>query len=269
MTDDPPRCEPADQRDTSDPLRREAVDRTDTGDPPRCEPVDRTDTGDPLRCEPAARPHTASVALRLVQLVAGLFGWALGIALFIRSHLGLGPWDAFHYGVHVQTGMTVGTASILAGLIIIGANLALGVRPGLATLLNMLLIGLFTDLLLPLVPDAGSMVTAVAYFAVAIPLVGVSSGLYIGAGFGHGPRDGLMMALTLRTGWSVRSIRTLIELSVLVLGWLMGGTVGIGTIVVTLTIGHSVQWGLRLFGATPAASGPPSRRPLARLRRAA
>lgn len=226
-------------------------------------------TDEHLRCAPAVHNLNRAVARRLVQLIAGLFGWALGIALFIRSHLGLGPWDAFHYGVHVQTGMTVGTASILAGVVIVGANLALRVRPGLATLLNMVLIGLFTDLLLPLVPDAPSTATAVAYFAAAIPLVGISSGLYIGAGFGHGPRDGLMMALTLRTGWSIRSIRTLIELSVLVLGWLMGGTVGIGTVIVTLTIGHSVQWGLRLFGAAPPARASPARAWRRRLRRAA
>lgn len=223
-----------------------------------------------LNCETASDGSRVRVTLRLLQLVAGLFGWALAIALFIRSHLGLGPWDAFHYGVHLQTGITVGTASILAGLIIIGANLALRVRPGVATVLNMVLIGVFTDLLLPVIPDAPSLAVAVGYFAAAIPLVGLSSGLYIGAGFGHGPRDGLMIALTLRTGWSVRSIRTLIELSVLVLGWLMGGTVGIGTVIVTLTIGPSVQWGLRLFGAAPPPGAAPARRSLiGRLRRAA
>ncbi|HSJ32500.1 MAG TPA: hypothetical protein VK933_13755 [Longimicrobiales bacterium] len=227
-------------------------------------------TDDHLTCETTPRATRGAVALRLLQLIAGLFGWGLGIALFIRSHLGLGPWDAFHYGVHLQTGMTVGTASIVAGLVIIGANLALRVRPGVATILNMLLIGVFTDLLLPVIPDAASLAVAVTYFAGAIPLVGLASGLYIGAGFGHGPRDGLMMALTLRTGWSVRSIRTLIEMSVLVLGWLMGGTVGIGTIIVTLTIGHSVQWGLRLFDAVPAEENAPARRSfMRRLRRAA
>jgi uncharacterized protein len=227
-------------------------------------------TDDLLTCETTPRATRGAVALRLLQLVAGLFGWGLGIALFIRSHLGLGPWDAFHYGVHLQTGMTVGTASILAGLVIIGANLALRVRPGVATILNMLLIGVFTDLLLPVIPDAASMAVAVMYFAGAIPLVGLASGLYIGAGFGHGPRDGLMMALTLRTGWSVRRIRTLIEMSVLVLGWLMGGTVGIGTIIVTLTIGHSVQWGLRLFDAVPADAHVTARRSfMRRPRRAA
>jgi uncharacterized protein len=204
-----------------------------------------------LTCEEAVRPSPRVTILRFTQLIAGLLLWGLAIALFIRSHLGLGPWDAFHYGAHLLTGITVGTASIAAGLIIVIVNLALGVRPGVATVLNMVLIGVFTDLLLPVVPDAPSLPMAAAYFGAAIPLTGIASGLYIGAGFGHGPRDGLMMALTLRTGWSVRRIRTLIELSVLLLGWLMGGTVGIGTVIVTLTIGHAVQWGLRLFGAAP------------------
>lgn len=216
-------------------------------------------THDNLECDAAPTEGRARFARRLVQLTAGLFVWAFAIALFIRSGLGLGPWDAFHYGMHLQTGMSVGVASIVAGLVIVGANMALRVRPGLATMLNMVLIGVFTDLLLPIVPDATSLIPAVIYFAAAIPLTGIASGLYIGAGFGHGPRDGLMMALTLRTGWSVRTIRTLIEAVVLVLGWMMGGTVGIGTVVVTLTIGHAVQWGLELFGAAPQSAGAPPR----------
>jgi uncharacterized protein len=211
---------------------------------------------DRLTCEAAPRSRRRDVVFRFAQLILGLFGWGLAIALFIRSQLGLGPWDAFHYGLHVQLGITVGTASIAAGLAILLVNIALGVRPGLATVLNMILIGVFTDLLLLVVPPAPSTLSAAAYFGVAIMLVGVSSGAYIGAGFGHGPRDGLMMALTLRTGWTVRRIRTLIELTVLFAGWLMGGMVGIGTILVTLTIGHSVQWGLRVFGAIPPAHSP-------------
>jgi uncharacterized membrane protein YczE len=107
------------------------------------------------------------------------------------------------------------------------------------------------------VPDAPSLGIAAVYFALAIPLTGLASGLYIGAGLGHGPRDGLMVALAIRTGWSIRRIRTLIELSVLVFGWLMGGTVGIGTVIFTLTVGHAVQWGLRLFGAEPPARHVP------------
>jgi uncharacterized protein len=206
-----------------------------------------------LICE-ASRPGKSwSVALRFIQLVLGLAGWGLGIALFIRSRLGLGPWDAFHYGLHVQTGITVGTAIIVAGFVIVCLNAALGIRPGLATVLNMVLIGVFTDLLLGVLPDATSFAAGVAYFAFAIPLVGLCTGAYIGAGFGHGPRDGLMMALTVRTGWSVRRIRTLIELSVLGLGWLMGGVIGIGTVIVAVSIGPAVQWGMRLFGAAPPA----------------
>lgn len=215
----------------------------------------------PLTCEPGERPSRLSLVTRFGQLNLGLLGWGLGIVLFIRSHLGLGPWDAFHYGLHVQTGITVGMASIVAGFAILLITSMLGMRPGVATVLNMILIGVFIDALLPVVPDAPNTVAAVAYFAAAIPLVGISSGLYIGAGFGHGPRDGLMVLLSLRTGWPIRRIRTLIELAVLLLGWLMGGVVGVGTVIIALTIGPSVQWGLRLFGALPAAEpARPARR---------
>jgi uncharacterized protein len=222
-----------------------------------------------LTCERPDRRDPVAIGRRLLQLLLGLFGWGLGIALFVRSHLGLGPWDAFHYGLHVQTGLTIGAASIVAGFVLLVANLALGVRPGVATVLNMVLIGVFIDLLLPVVPDAGSLLGGAGYFALAIPLVGLSSGLYIGAGFGHGPRDGLMVALTLRSGWSVRRIRTLIEIAVLAAGWLMGGVVGIGTIIITLTIGHSVQWGLRVFGAAPPPVSGAVPRGRRRFRRAA
>jgi len=192
-------------------------------------------------------------AFRLSQLVLGLFGWGLAIALFIRARLGLGPWDAFHYGLHLQTGITVGTASILAGATILAATSATGLRPGLGTLLNMVLVGVFVDLLLLVVPAPTNLGVSVAYFACALGLTGIASGMYIGAGYGHGPRDGLMLALAQRTGQSVRTMRTLIEAVVLLCGWLMGATVGIGTVVIMLTIGHTVQWGLRLFGVLPPA----------------
>jgi uncharacterized protein len=206
-----------------------------------------------LACETAGSRSRRQLPFRGVQLLLGLLGWGLTIALFIRSQLGLGPWDAFHYGLHVQTGISVGAASIAAGFAILLVTLAMRVRPGVGTLLNMVLIGIFIDLLLPVVPDPASLPVAMAYFALAIPLAGISSGMYIGAGFGHGPRDGLMVALTLRTGWSIRRIRTLIELTVLGAGWLMGGTVGAGTLIIALTIGPTVQWGLKLFGAVPPA----------------
>lgn len=201
----------------------------------------------------AGSPEPRPVTFRFAQLLLGLLGFGLAITLFIRSRIGLGPWDAFHYGVHAQTGVTVGNASILVGLAIVLVTSTMGVRPGVATVLNMVLIGVFTDLIMALVPDAASVLAGSLYFAAAVPLVGLSSGLYIGAGFGHGPRDALMVALVRRTGASVRRVRTVIELSALGLGWAMGGTIGVGTLIIALTAGHAVQWGLRLFGALPAA----------------
>ena len=201
--------------------------------------------------EHTSAPKPLALTLRLGQLIAGLLGFGAAVALFIRSGLGLGPWDAFHYGLHVQTGMTVGTASILAGAVILVITSAMRLVPGIGTILNMVLIGVFLDLLLIVIPPGPNVVVSAAYLGAAILLIGLASGMYIGAGFGHGPRDGLMVALTLRTGWPVRRIRTAIEATALALGWLMGGTVGIGTAVILLTIGPSVQWGLKLFGALP------------------
>jgi uncharacterized protein len=207
-----------------------------------------------------SQPEAARRALpaRVAQLLLGLFGLSIAITIFIRSEFGLGPWDAFHYGLHLQTGITVGVASITVGLAIVGITAACGVRPGIGTLLNMLLVGVFIDLLMPLVPVAPSLLPAAAYCGTAVVLAGLSSGMYMGAGFGQGPRDTLMVALVRRSGRSVRRIRTLIEVVVLFLGWSMGGTIGIGTVVITLTIGHSVQWGMRLFGAIPAAASDAS-----------
>jgi uncharacterized membrane protein YczE len=209
------------------------------------------ETADPPAGEAHRGKRVPGLPLRVAQLVLGLLGWGLTIVLFVRSELGLGPWDAFHYGLHVQTGVSIGGASILTGALILTGTTVAGLRPGLGTVLNMVLVGAFTDLLLPVVPAANGLPVALAYFATALVLAGVASGMYIGAGLGHGPRDGLMVSLTLRSGWSVGRVRMLIEGCVLAVGWLMGGTVGVGTIVIMLTIGHSVQWGLGLFGALP------------------
>lgn len=193
-----------------------------------------------------SRPER-STAGRVAQLVAGLALWGLASTLLIRSELGLGPWDAFHVGLHTQTGLTVGLATILTGLAILGITLLMRVRPGIATIANMVGLGVAVDLLLPIIPAAPGTPLAVLYFAGGIGFAGLATGLYIGAGFGQGPRDALMLALHDRTGWSVRRTRAALEASVLALGWLMGGHVGIGTVIFALTIGPVVQWGLRTF----------------------
>lgn len=193
--------------------------------------------------------------LRVGELVLGLVLWGLAIALMVASGLGLGPWDAFHVGLHVQTGLSIGVANIVTAAVILAVTLAMRVRPGVAIVVNTVLIGLCVDLFLPLVPAASSSLLGFSYFVVALVLAGLATGLYIGAGFGQGPRDALMLAIHERTGWSVQRARTVLEAVVLAAGWLMGGRVGFGTIAYALAIGPFVQWGLRLFvkpTSTPA-----------------
>lgn len=202
-------------------------------------------------------------ALAWAQFTAGMLGLGLSIALMVRSELGLGPWDAFHVGLHTLTGVTIGTASILAGLAVVCIAWFFGERPGAGTLANMLMIGLFTDAILPIVPPISHWAAGLAYYALALVLAGVCTGVYISAGVGKGPRDGFTIALSHRTGWSVSRVRTAIELLVLVLGWSMGGKVGVGTVLFSLLIGHSMQWGLHLFGLVPRAGlGLPAVTPL-------
>lgn len=198
--------------------------------------------------------------LRVLQMVAGFAGWGLAVALMIRSGLGLGPWDAFHVGLHNVFGIRVGTASILAGLGIVLASLPLGVRPGIGTVANMVLIGTFIDLILPVLPAAHGWPMAWGYHLAGIVLCGWFTGVYIAAALGKGPRDGLVLALAERSGWPVRRVRTCIEVVALGAGWAMGGTLGIGTAVYALTIGPSMQWGLARWGVLPVArraSGDP------------
>lgn len=191
---------------------------------------------------------------RWVQLLVGLLGFGLAVAMMIRSGLGLGPWDAFHVGLHRWTGVSIGTASVLVGVVIVAGTRLIGVRPGPGTLANMVLIGVFIDLVLSVLPPAQDWVWGLLYFLPAIALCGVATGLYIAAGLGAGPRDGLTVGLSERTGWPVRRVRTLVEASVLLLGWLLGGGIGVGTVLFTLLIGPAMQLGLQLFGALPAVA---------------
>jgi uncharacterized membrane protein YczE len=195
------------------------------------------------------------LSVRAGQLVLGLALWGLAIALMIRSELGLGPWDAFHVGLHLQAGLSVGVANILTGTVIVALTLAMRVRPGLAIVLNTLLIGVFVDLLLPATPAASGPALAVAYFAAALLLAGLATGMYIGAGFGQGPRDALMLALHERTGWSVQRARTALEAGVLAAGWLMGARIGMGTVLYALARGRVAPGGLGGSAPPPPRGG--------------
>lgn len=199
---------------------------------------------------------------RWMRLMAGLFGCGAAVALMIRSQLGLGPWDAFHVGLHQLTGISVGSVSILVGVAIVAGTWSAGHRPGVGTLVNMIMIGVFIDLLLPIVPTALHWAWGLAYYLLAIVVFGVATGLYLGARLGSGPRDGLMIEISRRSGWSVRKVRTAVEIAVLAAGWAMGGTIGVGTVLFTLSVGPAMQWGMQLGGVLPrsAATAAPASR---------
>jgi uncharacterized membrane protein YczE len=212
------------------------------------------------------RAPAAALSLRWARFMVAMLGFGVSTALMIRSNLGLGPWDSFQVALHLLAGMSVGTATILVGVVIVCVTWSMGVRPGAGTIANMLAIGVFVDLVLPYTPAAPNGAAALAYYLVAIVLAGVCSGAYIGTGLGKGPRDGMVMALSARYGWPVSRVRTAIELSVLGAGWALGGPVGVGTVLFSLLIGPAMQWGLRLFRVLPAA--PPLRSPATRTRAA-
>ncbi len=185
------------------------------------------------------------------MLVFGLFLFALGIVLTLRSGLGLGPWDVLHQGLSIHLPISFGQAGILVGALLLIVTVLLGERLGLGTVLNILLIGLFIDAILwsGSVPDMSG-ANPVARFlmdASGVLLIGMGSGLYIKAGMGAGPRDSLMLALSSLSGKKVGWVRTGIEATVLALGYLLGGTAGIGTLIFVLGIGLAVEAGFKLF----------------------
>jgi uncharacterized membrane protein YczE len=188
---------------------------------------------------------------RLTQLYAGLALFGISTVLMLRSELGLNPWDVFHYGLDRYTPLSFGAVSILTGAIVLLLWIPLRQRPGLGTVSNIIVIGLVTDIGLRMIGDVASLPARAAMLASGIVLNGVATSAYLGASFGPGPRDGLMTGLAARTGWSVRAVRTGIELTVLAAGWGLGGTVGIGTVLYAVTIGPIVQLTAPFFAVRP------------------
>jgi uncharacterized membrane protein YczE len=184
-----------------------------------------------------------SLRRRLVPLFAGLVLCGVAIALTVQADLGLGPWDVFHQGVSELTGIPIGTVVILTGATVLLGWIPLHQRPGIGTIANMIVIGLVADLALLWLPEPDLLGVRIAFMLAGVLLFGPGSGLYIGAGLGPGPRDGLMTGLAAR-GPSIRLVRTAIELAALAVGLLLGGTVGIGTVLFAFTIGPNVQFWL-------------------------
>lgn len=184
--------------------------------------------------------------MRGAALFTGLCGYGVSMAMMVRAGLGLDPWDVFHQGLALRTGMTIGLASAVVGVAVLLAWIPLRNRPGVGTVANVIVIAVTVDLALWLMPIPTSLPVRAALMLAAVVLNALSTVLYIGAGLGPGPRDGLMTGLVARTGRSVRLVRTTIEVSVLTAGWLLGGTVGIGTVVYAFGIGPLVQLFVRV-----------------------
>ncbi|KJS89215.1 YitT family protein [Desulfosporosinus sp. BICA1-9] len=189
------------------------------------------------------------IVKQVVRLFIGIFLYAVGIVLTINANLGLAPWDVFHQGMTKLISITMGEASIAVGIILVIFNSVLGERLGWGTLCNMLFIGLFIDLLMlnHIIPIVHGIILGVVMMFLGMVVIGVASYFYISAELGSGPRDGLMIALTKKTGKSVRFIRNAIELSALMVGYLLGGFVGIGTLIMAIVLGYIIQFTFKVF----------------------
>ena len=194
---------------------------------------------------PLAQLRAGRMPERLLRLGIGLWLYGLSVALMIRGGIGASPWDVFHQGMALHVPISFGVVMILVSVAVLLAWIPLRQMPGLGTLANTLLIGPFADLNLALIATPESLVLRVVFMLAGVLVCAFATGLYIGAQLGPGPRDGLMTGLARRTGRSIRLVRTLIEISVLLAGVLLGGVFGIGTIVFALGVGPMTQFFLR------------------------
>jgi uncharacterized membrane protein YczE len=186
------------------------------------------------------------VRLRLVQLYGGLLLYGVSSSLLVLAGLGLDPWDVFHQGLSRTFGLAIGTWAIIVGVVVLLLWIPLRQRPGIGTVSNVVLVGLTMNLVLGHVHAPHALAVRVACLVCGVLLNGVATGAYIGAGLGPGPRDGLMTGLAAR-GHSIRVVRTGIELAVLVTGWLLGGKVGVGTVLYAVAIGPLAHVFVPLF----------------------
>jgi uncharacterized membrane protein YczE len=179
-------------------------------------------------------------ARRATQLVVGLFLYGFAIALIVRAAIGVSPWDVLTQGIVAQTGLSFGLVTNIVGGLVLLLWIPIRQKPGVGTVLNVLLVGPSAEFGLWLIPEQTDLVVRVALFAGGLAMLAVATGLYIGAGYGPGPRDGLMTGIHRRWGIRIWIVRTSIEVTVLAIGWVLGGNVGIGTLLFALLLGPMV-----------------------------
>lgn len=188
-----------------------------------------------------------SLPIRLVTLLAGLFVYGLGVALTVHAGIGIAPWDVLAQGISIQTGLSFGVATVAVSIVVLICWIPLKVKPGFATVANALLVGLFADFWLMILPDLTAYWQQLAVFMLGVVVVAIATGLYISSRLGSGPRDGLMQGTANALDKPFWIVRTAYEGSVLTIGWLMGGQVREGTLIFAVTIGYLVQISLKAF----------------------
>lgn len=185
------------------------------------------------------------------RLLLGLYLVGLGLAMMIHTGLGVPPWDVLSQGLQVQTGWSFGTCAVVISGIVLLIWIPIRQQPGIGTVINAILIGPFADLSKPLMPELSGWFANLVWMILGLIAVAIGAGLYISANLGAGPRDGLMVGLTRVSGWPFWVIRTIGESVVLITGWLLGGTVGIGTALFAISIGTLMQITMKWFGFDP------------------
>lgn len=184
--------------------------------------------------------------LRMTRMLIGLVLYGVSLSLLVLAHLGIDPWDVFQQGLALRTGVRIGTWAILVGIVVLFLWIPLRQRPGIGTILNVFVVGGVMNVVLMHVTPPSGLPARITMLLVGVGLNGVATGCYIGAGLGPGPRDGLMVGLSAR-GLSIRLVRTSIEVTVLAVGWILGGNVGWGTLLYALSIGPLAQIFIPLF----------------------
>jgi uncharacterized membrane protein YczE len=190
----------------------------------------------------------------IARLLVGLYLVGLGLAMMIHTGLGVPPWDVLSQGIQVQTGWSFGVSAIVTSAFVLLLWIPIKQQPGIGTFINAMLIGPFADLSEPLMPKLDGFLANFIWLVLALLVFAVGAGLYISANLGAGPRDGLMVGLTRVSGWPFWIIRTIGESLVLISGWLLGGTVGIGTALFAVSVGYLMQTSMKFFGFDPKSA---------------